>query len=254
VLARYVQMATEAGVTQAVFPEGGLSRTGAMREPKLGLLSYIIDGFQPGQSRDVVFVPVAINYDRVMEDRNLIRAQSEGSRHFRFSLKPILRYLRRLIWSRLTGRAARHGIAAVSFGEPVSLSRFLADHDGSAEALGADLMGRIAHVMPVLPFPVMAHAMACGIRSKAALLPALKERFERALDQGAPVFLPKRDLSYTIEATLQSLKGRRIVQVQDDSILLTPEGEQLIAFYARSVTGVLGDFDGEIARRDGVAT
>ena len=36
VLARYVQMATENGVTQAVFPEGGLSRTGHLGRPKLG--------------------------------------------------------------------------------------------------------------------------------------------------------------------------------------------------------------------------
>jgi glycerol-3-phosphate O-acyltransferase len=95
VLARYVQMATEAGVTQAVFPEGGLSRTGALGKPKLGLISYILDGFHPGQSRDVVFVPVAINYDRVMEDRNLIEAQENGARAFRFSIRPIYRYLRR---------------------------------------------------------------------------------------------------------------------------------------------------------------
>ena len=36
VLARYVQMATAGGVSQAVFPEGGLSVTGAVAEPKLG--------------------------------------------------------------------------------------------------------------------------------------------------------------------------------------------------------------------------
>ncbi|NBR91152.1 MAG: glycerol-3-phosphate acyltransferase, partial [Rhodobacteraceae bacterium] len=50
VLARYIRMATDAGVTQAVFPEGGLSRTGEIGRPKLGLLSYILDGFRPGQS------------------------------------------------------------------------------------------------------------------------------------------------------------------------------------------------------------
>ncbi|MEO1918272.1 MAG: 1-acyl-sn-glycerol-3-phosphate acyltransferase, partial [Paracoccaceae bacterium] len=42
VLARYVQLATEGGVTQAIFPEGSLSRDGALGEPKLGLLSYIL--------------------------------------------------------------------------------------------------------------------------------------------------------------------------------------------------------------------
>ncbi|TMJ50752.1 MAG: glycerol-3-phosphate acyltransferase, partial [Alphaproteobacteria bacterium] len=39
VLARYVQLATAEGVTQAMFPEGGLSRDGALRPPKFGLLS-----------------------------------------------------------------------------------------------------------------------------------------------------------------------------------------------------------------------
>jgi glycerol-3-phosphate O-acyltransferase len=128
VLARYVQMATEAGVTQAVFPEGGLSRTGALGKPKLGLISYILDGFHPGQSRDVVFVPVAINYDRVMEDRNLIEAQENGARAFRFSIRPIYRYLRRQTWLRLTGKFHRYGYAAVCFGEPLSLTGFWASH------------------------------------------------------------------------------------------------------------------------------
>ena len=86
VLARYVQMATEAGVTQAVFPEGRLSQTGALGAPKLGLISYILDGFQPGVSRDVVFVPVALNYDRVMEDLVLIEAREKGTHRYTFSL------------------------------------------------------------------------------------------------------------------------------------------------------------------------
>ena len=71
VLARYVRMATDAGVTQAIFPEGGLSLDGAVGPAKLGLLSYIVTGFDPG-GRDVVFVPVGLNYDRVLEDRVLI--------------------------------------------------------------------------------------------------------------------------------------------------------------------------------------
>ena len=47
VLARYVHMATAAGVTQAIFPEGGLSRDGRLRPPKFGLLSYMVAGFDP---------------------------------------------------------------------------------------------------------------------------------------------------------------------------------------------------------------
>lgn len=84
VLARYVQLATEGGVTQAIFPEGGLSRNGKLGDPKLGLLSYILGDYDPETSRNVVFVPVGLNYDRVLEDRVLTTVDTNGKRKLRF--------------------------------------------------------------------------------------------------------------------------------------------------------------------------
>ena len=72
VLERYVYMATKSGVCQAVFLEGGLSRDGKFGEPKLGFLDYILRHYDWQKDRDVVFVPVGINYDRVLEDENLL--------------------------------------------------------------------------------------------------------------------------------------------------------------------------------------
>ncbi|MBL9058199.1 MAG: 1-acyl-sn-glycerol-3-phosphate acyltransferase, partial [Rhodobacteraceae bacterium] len=82
VLARYVQMATAEGTTQAIFPEGGLSLDGRVGEARMGLLSYMVTGWEPA-GRDVVFVPVGLGYDRVLEDRILLQAAAEGSRQFR---------------------------------------------------------------------------------------------------------------------------------------------------------------------------
>ncbi|MCP4184280.1 MAG: glycerol-3-phosphate acyltransferase, partial [Hyphomicrobiales bacterium] len=79
VLARYVNMATRQGVTQAVFPEGGLTRDGKLRNPRLGLISYMIGDFDKENDRDVVFVPVGLNYDRVIEDRILTAKQEKAS-------------------------------------------------------------------------------------------------------------------------------------------------------------------------------
>ena len=250
VLARYVQMATEAGVTQAVFPEGGLSRTGALRAPKLGLLSYIIDGYRPGESRDVVFVPVALNYDRVMEDRRLIRANSEGARSFRFSLKPIYRYLRNLVWQKITGRMHRYGIAAVSFGTPLPLSAFMTEQEGQAETLGDELMRRISDVMPVVPFPVIAHAMVAGVRSRAGLTAAVQARIDHARAKGAPVHLPRIDLDDVIEAGLNGMKLRKMLQVQGDALILSPDGEEIMAFYAQSIAPLFQDFPEESRESD----
>ncbi len=48
-----------AGVSaQAVFPEGGLSLNGLLAPPRMGLLNYIVEDFDP-KARDVIFVPVA---------------------------------------------------------------------------------------------------------------------------------------------------------------------------------------------------
>jgi 3-oxoacyl-[acyl-carrier-protein] synthase II len=74
VLERYIQLITRHGVTQGIFLEGGLSRDGRIQPAKTGLLDYIAGTARdPAFDRDIWFVPVAINYDRVLEDRSLIR-------------------------------------------------------------------------------------------------------------------------------------------------------------------------------------
>ncbi|MSQ20734.1 MAG: hypothetical protein EXR39_14555 [Betaproteobacteria bacterium] len=78
VLERYIGMATEAGVTQAMYPEGSLSRDGRMREPRFGVLDYMLRGFH--LERDLIFVPVGLNYDRTLEDRTLLLAVEPGTR------------------------------------------------------------------------------------------------------------------------------------------------------------------------------
>lgn len=246
VLARYVQMATEAGVTQAVFPEGGLSRTGHLARPKLGLFSYIVEGFQPGRSRDVVFVPVALNYDRVMEDKTLIDARISGTRQFRFSLRPIWRYLRRQLWNRITGRYHRYGYAAVSFGEPLSLTSFLGQTHADAPAdLGAELMDRIAAVMPVTPVPLVAHALQAGVRSVVALDALLRRRIETARARGVTIHIPRDDIAYTIESGLRALIERRALTRTGDQLTVPESGQaaDLVAFYAASVAHLFEEPD-----------
>src|SRR5438128_1004745 len=166
VLSRYVQMATAAGVTQAIFPEGGLSRDGRLRPPKFGLLSYMVSGFDPLGPRDVVFVPVAVNYDRVREDRMLTSAASTEP-----GKKPVFGYNARVfaghffhhVWMAMRGEWYRFGYACVSFGEPVSLRKHVAEagidfrllapdaRHAATEKLGNRLMQAVGRVVPALP-------------------------------------------------------------------------------------------------------
>src|SRR6186997_2673340 len=121
VLERYIAMATEAGVPQAVFPEGGLTRDGRMREPRLGVLDYMLRGFRIDGDRDLVFVPLGINYDRVLEDRTLVASLDPDAR-------PVNSFW--TVWNtagfvvnnlRLMVKSGwrRFGYACVNFGTPI---------------------------------------------------------------------------------------------------------------------------------------
>ena len=123
VLERYIAMATEAGVTQAVYPEGGLTRDGLMREPRFGVLDYMLRGYHTHGERDLVFVPLGLNYDRGAEDRTQLLAgdaaapRTSGLRkalRMRCFVGDQLGLLLRSRWHRL-------GYACVNFGSPVSV-------------------------------------------------------------------------------------------------------------------------------------
>jgi glycerol-3-phosphate O-acyltransferase len=123
VLERYIAMATEAGVPQALFPEGGLTRDGRMREPRLGVIDYMMRGFRMEGEHDLVFVPLGINYDRVLEDRSLLRvldpnAASVGRVK---ALWNALAFAARNLRLMLKSEWHRFGYACVNFGAPVSM-------------------------------------------------------------------------------------------------------------------------------------
>ena len=228
VLARYVRLATDGGVAQAVFPEGGLSLTGALAPPRHGILKYLAED-RPPDARDVVFVPVALNYDRVLEDRVLIAAAAEGTRRFRARIGAVLRFVLRMAWLRLRGRYRRFGRAGVRFGMPLSLNGF----SGDVEALATGLMDRIADEMPVLPVPLVALALQrAGGRLPGAALPGAVAGLIAAL----PVQnRPAQDADALTREGLQELRRRHIVQESGDAIEVPEAEKPTIAFYAASI-------------------
>jgi len=235
VLARYVAMATKAGVTQAMFPEGGLSLNGALAEPKVGLLKYITDGFDPAD-RDVVFVPVALNYDRVLEDRILMAAGAAGTRRFRARISVIAGFFLKQLWLRLTRRYHRFGYAAVSFGTPVSLADYTHHQsEVDAEHLAAHLMERIASVVPVVPVPLLAQVMLAEDHVQASDLPALMEHAAAGLAP-AKVHLPRDSFDYAAEIAVKQLVKRNMLREQADGLItINPAERASLEYYANSI-------------------
>jgi glycerol-3-phosphate O-acyltransferase len=184
--------------------------------------------------RDVVSVPVALNYDRVLEDRVLISAAHKSERRFDAGIGHVARAVTRQLWLRVTGRFHRFGYAAVSFGRPVSL-RAEPALVAAPEALAQTLMDRIAAVIPVLPVPLAAHLLQQGPKTRAELELA----FSAALDglTTAHVHLPRNNRDYAVEVGLRALTERGIV-TEKGGLFEVAEPET-VAFYARSIAHLM---------------
>ncbi|HEY7214643.1 MAG TPA: 1-acyl-sn-glycerol-3-phosphate acyltransferase [Thermoanaerobaculia bacterium] len=252
VLERYIYMATSAGVPQAVYPEGGLTRDGRLRPPKLGILDYMLRSFDPRLGeRDLVFIPVGINYDRVLEDRTLL-LDLEPERQRRgplFAAATTLRFAWRNLSLMLRSRWHRFGYACVNFGSPLSMRRYLGERGldlrplareertPHLERLGAELMAAIGSVIPVLPVPLVAAVLVQAGEPLSEL--ELKSRAYRLMTElaaaGAHVYIPRQDQDYAIAAGLRMLTLRHLVEERDGLYAAQPEERTLLSYYANSI-------------------
>jgi glycerol-3-phosphate O-acyltransferase len=256
VLARYVQMATAAGVTQAVFPEGGLTIDGKLRAPRFGLLAYLLAGFDEREGegrRDLVFIPVGLNYDRVIEDRTQLRKLHPElpRRRRREVLSIVVRHSLAKLWQMVNRRWHRLGYACVNFGQPLSMRAWAREHALHFPALDADqrraevsrigdsILQRIGEVVPVLPVSLVASLMVeaptrawSEIEIKAAAL----QRIEALTALGAHVYLPRGDQDYAIGVGLRMLTLRRVLSEDGQGLFRTVAAElELLTYYANAI-------------------
>jgi glycerol-3-phosphate O-acyltransferase len=249
-------MATAAGVTQAVFPEGGLSRDGRLRPPKLGLLDYMVRSFDPAGERDIAFVPVGINYDRTFEDRSFLagldpmaKKASTGA-----AVTNTLRFVLRNLWLMARNRWHRFGYVCVNFGSPVSLKDYMREHGADfrslsredrfarVEELARDLMKEIARVIPAVPVSLVATAFLrhparawSELELKGAALDLMRE-LEAG---GAHVYVPRGDQDYAITVGLRMLTLRHLVTESNGLYSADPAELPLLAYYANSIAHLL---------------
>jgi glycerol-3-phosphate O-acyltransferase len=255
VLERYVAMATSAGVTQAVFPEGGLSRAGALRPPKLGILDYMVRSFDPA-GRDIAFVPVGINYDRVFEDRSFVRELDPSAPKTRTPGAAInaLRFVIRNLSLAARNKWHRFGYACVNFGSPVSLNAYARGKNldfrtlsreerfTRVEELGRELMGAVARVIPVVPVPLVATLLRepDRRRSERELKADVLDLMDALTERGAHVYVPRKDQDYAITVGLRMLTLRHLVEEKDGLYAARREELPLLTYYANSIAHLFG--------------
>jgi glycerol-3-phosphate O-acyltransferase len=256
VLERYVQMAVEGGAVQAIFPEGGLTRDGLLRPPKVGLLDYMLRSFDADAidegAHDIVFVPVAINYDRVLEDRSLLM-DADPAAERKSGLAAVgqtLAFVFSQFGLMLRGKWYRFGYACANFGTPISL-RAYTKHGGWNPArlsqqeravrvrrLATDLLMAVGRIVPVLPVSVIAKIFVDApgrtfsedeIKAQALVL---QQRYQAL---GAHVYIPRDDADYSVAVGLRMLTLRRLVVEENKLFHADPDSERILRYYANAI-------------------
>ncbi|MCG8412833.1 MAG: 1-acyl-sn-glycerol-3-phosphate acyltransferase [Pseudomonadales bacterium] len=251
VLERYVYMATQSGVCQAVFLEGGLSRDGKLAEPRLGFLDYILRNYDWQTDRNIVFLPASINYDQVLEDQNLLNWDDKSSRPGLIeNVRRFWRFLRLNLFAGSRARWRRYGYASVNFGIPVSMVDYCSERElefnhldketrfTRVKTLADELMDALRYVMPVLPVPVIAAVM---LSSDDEVLTSLEifSRCDKFIDDliegGAPMKTEEKPRQATLANSLNILTKRKLLTEEDDHYRVNQDHRKLLAYYANSI-------------------
>jgi glycerol-3-phosphate O-acyltransferase len=252
VLERYIRMATKEGVCQAVFPEGGLSRDGRLQPPKLGVLDYMLRNYKPETDRDIVFIPVGINYDRTIEDRSQLRSldATAPKRSKWFVMMTTLRFIRRSLILMIMNRWQRFGYACVNFGAPISMRQYCYSHQvdfsrmerslrfQKVAKLADQVMAAIKKAIPILPISLVSTVIRADDRKglSASEVESQTSRLIQALrSQGAPLYFTSDSRVETIINALNMLRLRRLVMETDGLYQAVVEEDDMLAYYANSI-------------------
>jgi glycerol-3-phosphate O-acyltransferase len=273
VLARYVQLITRNAVTQGIFPEGGLTRDGTLQPARIGLLDYALGVARDPALRERMYViPIGINYDRVLEDRSLLRelasrdgaARTPAIRQFAEVSRYVVFNLGRL----LARRWKRYGRAAVTIGAPVPVTGWLSslaergiplfDLDrgerlGHVQEFCDDVMRRIGAIIPVTPVALACAAVQsfdADFVTRAQLVGRMEEMRGVLLELNGRVLRAERSIDEVFERAYRMLRMRRMVARQGEGYLVLPAGRPLVSYYANSIAHLLGPFTEGIRSRD----
>jgi len=258
-LERYIHMATREGVCQAVFLEGGLSRDGRLREPKLGLMDYMLRRFNPERDRDIVLIPVGINYDRTIEDRSLLRSLDPETtrRSLWFVCKTTTGFILRNFFLMILSRWRRYGYACVNFGTPLSIKTYCRETGTQFSRLDRQkrfpeiallcrrLMDDIALVIPVLPVSLVS-AVFLDAPDAELDLETIERQADRLIDElqknGAPVLeTPRSTRMVAIADAVDLMRLRGLLFEDDDRFKAAAHEHPLLKYYANAISHWLPD-------------
>lgn len=256
ILAIHLQDLVRVQMPQGIFLEGGLTRDGAIQPLKLGLMSYILGAIGQENVHDIVFVPVAFNYDQVPEDRTLIKHQQRGFQN-RSSLYTLYSTVSNLVGTaiqRIRYQRGAYGRAEISFGEPLSINAWLEQQDLLASDLGdaqkkdivqpvADLLiGRIKDMIPVLPISIVSTVFVRSTQtaiSESEILVQAQDIYQEFLRKDSVMSFDLSDSAQGYRDALELLTRRNVLTIRKGMYQPNPANQSLLYYLYNSTRHLL---------------
>jgi glycerol-3-phosphate O-acyltransferase len=222
------------------YMEGGRSRTGKLRPPRYGLLTYLAEAVDLGYAQDAYLVPVSITYDQLREVSAMAAEQGGGAKRSE-GLSWLASYAR--------GQMNRIGTVQVKFAEPMSLRAQMTaggpppDKDAwrlRLQKIAFEVAVRINRVTPVTATALVTLALL-GVRDRALTLGQVRQVLEPLRD-----YLVERDLPHSGEAlrtddgvarVLGALAQQSVVTIYDggvEPVYAIERGQHLVAAFYRN--------------------
>ncbi len=175
--------------------EGGRTRTGKLRPPKMGVLRYLLDAFLANAEHeaDVYIVPVSIVYDQQHEVEAISREET-GIAKDPESLRLLVSFAR--------AQSRKRGRAYVRFGEPLSLGDIVADAEERAGAAATDRDDGAAVV------PRVAFEIAHRINAATPITPSALVTFSLLDADGRAFTVP--ELRRVLTPMLEYIRRRKL--------------------------------------------
>jgi glycerol-3-phosphate O-acyltransferase len=214
VFTAYIKALLEERHPLEFFIEGGRSRSGKLVLPKIGFLSILLSAFEEGHCDNLVFVPAAITYDRIVEGQSYLKELGGGEKK-RESFQQVIgtRHLLK----------KKYGKIYIRFGRPILLKEYLEKTgdmaDKTHKRLAFHIIRAINQASLVTPLALLAaavltrHRRGFHLQDVTATVSVMMTFLQRL---GTPMATSLSVQDKALEEALASLVKSNVVSALED--------------------------------------
>ncbi|MGD9158601.1 MAG: 1-acyl-sn-glycerol-3-phosphate acyltransferase [Desulfobacteraceae bacterium] len=225
VFSRYVKALLQEGHPIQFYIEGGRSRNGKLVQPKTGFLSILLQGYEQGYCKDLIFIPTSVIYDRILEEKSYRKELGGGTKESE--------NFRQVIQARRFLKSS-YGKIYIRFDKPFSLRDYTASEGSSASgemhrSLAVHVANSINKVTLITPLSLISTAILTSHR-KGFYLPELRETVELYLKLAnrlnAPISNSMLDKEKAVDDSIVLLTEWNIIEYTNE-----PSGDEKVFYF-----------------------